>query len=81
MIGSYAKNQFPPTIGHDPYQPLLQDYNTFEQWDEEGRVNTDERGCQHARDLLDAYRPPPLDPAIDEALGEYVARRGRTLDG
>ena len=69
------------TLAHYPYQPLLQDYNTFEQWDEEGRVNTDERGRQHARDLLDAYRPPPLDPAIDEALGEYVARRGRTLDG
>ena len=67
------------TLAHYPYQPQLQDYNTFEQWDEEGRVNTDERGRRHAMAMLEAYVAPPLDAAIDEALGDYVARRSSEL--
>jgi trimethylamine--corrinoid protein Co-methyltransferase len=67
------------TLGHFPYQPQLQDYNTFEQWDEEGRLNADERGRQRARAMLEAYLPPDLDPAIDEALGDYLGRRSAEL--
>lgn len=69
------------TLAHYPYQPELQDYNTFEQWDEEGRVTTDERGHRHAIALLEAYEAPPLDGAIDEALGDFVARRSEELGG
>jgi trimethylamine:corrinoid methyltransferase-like protein len=69
------------TLAHYPFQPELQDYNTFEQWDEEGRVNTDERGRRHAIALLKAYEAPPIDPAIDEELGEFVERRSRELGG
>ena len=69
------------TLAHCPYQPMLQDYNTYEQWDEEGRVKADERGRQHARRLLEAYTPPALDPAVDDALGDYVQRRAAELDG
>jgi trimethylamine--corrinoid protein Co-methyltransferase len=67
------------TLGHFPYQPQLRDYNTFEQWDEEGRLNADERGRQRARAMLEAYLPPDLDPAIDEALGDYLGRRSAEL--
>lgn len=42
------------TLAHYPYQPELQDYNTFEQWDEESRGNTDELGRRHAIGMLDA---------------------------
>jgi trimethylamine--corrinoid protein Co-methyltransferase len=69
------------TLANYPYQPALQDYNTYEQWDEEGRVNTDERGRERARALLAAYEAPDLDPAIDEALGDYVRRRTAELGG
>ncbi len=69
------------TLAHYPYQPQLQDYNTYEQWDEEGRVTTDERGRQHAKALLEAYEAPALDPAIDDALGAFVARRSGELEG
>ncbi len=69
------------TLTHYGYQPRLQDYNTFEQWDEEGRVTTDERGRRHAEALLAAYQAPALDPAIDEALGAFVARRSGELRG
>lgn len=67
------------TLAHFPYQPQLQDYNTFEQWDEEGRVTTDERGRRHAKALLEAYQAPALDPAIDDALGAFVERRSGEL--
>ncbi len=69
------------TLAHYPYQPTLQDYNTYEQWDEEGRVNTDERGRERARKMLDAYSKPDLDPAVDAALADYVARRSAELGG
>ncbi len=68
------------TLAHYPFQPELQDYNTFEQWDEEGRVNTDERGRRHAKALLEAFEAPPIDPAIDEELGAFVERRSRELE-
>jgi trimethylamine---corrinoid protein Co-methyltransferase len=68
------------TLAHYPYQPALQDYNTFEQWDEEGRLTTDERGRRHAKALLEAYEAPPIDPAIDEELGAFVERRSRELE-
>jgi trimethylamine:corrinoid methyltransferase-like protein len=29
--------------------------------------------------MLEAYRPPDLDPAIDEALGDYLGRRSVEL--
>jgi trimethylamine--corrinoid protein Co-methyltransferase len=67
------------TLEHYPYQPTLQDYNTYEQWDEEGRANTDERGRERARNLLDAYEAPALDTAIDTALTDYVERRTAEL--
>ena len=43
------------------------------------QVVVEERPAQHAnviwKQLLADYTPPPLDPAIDEALKEYVAKR------
>ena len=69
------------TLGHCPYQPTLQDYNTYEQWDEEGRVDTDERGRRRALDMLAAYEAPPLDSAVDAALEDYLQRRSAELGG
>ncbi len=69
------------TLAHYPHQPYLQDYNTFEQWEEESHVTTDERGRQHAKALLDAYEAAALDPTIDDALGAFVARRSGELEG
>jgi trimethylamine--corrinoid protein Co-methyltransferase len=69
----------PHTRSHFPYQPQLQDYNTYEQWDEEGRLNADERGRQRAREVLNAYEEPDLDPGISKALGQFVNRRTTEL--
>jgi len=31
------------------------------------------------KELLEQYQPPPMDPGILEALGEYVARRSEEI--
>jgi len=53
----------------------LFDYNSFEQWYEEGAQTADERANAAYKRRLRDYEPPALDPAVDEALRDYVARR------
>ena len=53
----------------------LFDYKPFETWDEEGARDTQALASLRVRKLLDTYRKPDLDPAIEEALTAYVARR------
>jgi trimethylamine---corrinoid protein Co-methyltransferase len=51
------------------------DNNSYEQWELEGAKRTEQRANTIARNWLDSYQPPELDPAIDEALNEYIARK------
>ena len=57
----------------------LFDNNSFEQWLADGAKDAAARGVEAARRALDAYVAPALDPGIDEALSEFVARREREL--
>lgn len=57
----------------------LMDNNSFEQWQLDGEKGLEARGFEAARRLLDAYEPPPLDPAIDEALHAFIAEREAVL--
>ncbi|MGI9421515.1 MAG: trimethylamine methyltransferase family protein [Geminicoccaceae bacterium] len=57
------------------YPPLLSDWRNFETWDEAGRPLTLDHASRLAKQLLDAYQPPPLDPAIAEELDAYIAKR------
>jgi trimethylamine--corrinoid protein Co-methyltransferase len=52
----------------------LFDYKPFETWDEEGARDTETLAAQRVRRMLDTYQQPPLDPAIAEAIDDYVAR-------
>ena len=61
------------------FMPELFDNNSIEQWAAEGSVEITERALNHAKRLLDAYEEPKLDPAIDEALLDYIARREREI--
>jgi trimethylamine--corrinoid protein Co-methyltransferase len=61
------------------YRPLLSDWSNFESWTEAGARNATERATGIWQKLLAAYVPPPLDPAVKEAIAEYVARRTREL--
>ena len=61
------------------FMPEMFDNNSIEQWIAEGSVEITERALNHARNLLNAYEEPLLDPAKDEALREYIARREREI--
>lgn len=53
----------------------LSDSNSFEQWSEEGALDSVRRASRKWRRMLAEYAPPPIDAGVDEALQEYVARK------
>ncbi|MFT5503300.1 MAG: trimethylamine--corrinoid protein Co-methyltransferase [Gammaproteobacteria bacterium] len=57
------------------FMPKLFDNNSIEQWQAEGAIEINERANNEVKAMLDAYVEPKLDPAIDEALLDYIARR------
>lgn len=61
------------------FMPELFDNNSIEQWVAEGEVEITERALNHARKLLAEYQEPRMDPATDEALRDYIARREREI--
>ncbi|MEO0342669.1 MAG: trimethylamine methyltransferase family protein [Pseudomonadota bacterium] len=61
------------------FMPELFDNNSIEQWAAEGSVEITARALAYAKDLLNAYEEPKLDPAKDEALLDYIARREREI--
>jgi trimethylamine---corrinoid protein Co-methyltransferase len=52
----------------------LSDNNSYEQWSAEGALEQPQRAHRRWRAMLDSYQAPALDPAIDEALRDYMAR-------
>jgi trimethylamine---corrinoid protein Co-methyltransferase len=61
------------------FMPELFDNNSFEQWLADGAKDAATRGLEAARKALDAYVAPPLDPAVDEALLDFVRQREAEL--
>lgn len=61
------------------YSPLLSDWRNFENWSESGSVDALHRAHKVWKQLLEESESPPLEPAIDEELTEFVARRKREL--
>ncbi|MEX1204987.1 MAG: trimethylamine methyltransferase family protein [Dongiaceae bacterium] len=57
------------------YAPLVSDWRNFESWREAGALDTAQRANRVWKQLLADHQAPPLDPAIDEALQDFVARR------
>ena len=57
------------------YRSEIADNNSFEQWEEDGRLDAAQRANARWKKLLDDYEAPPLDSAIDEELLDFVGRR------
>ena len=57
------------------YRSPLADNNSFEQWELEGSQDAIQRANSYWKKLLADYSAPDLDPAIDEALLEFIARK------
>jgi len=53
--------------------------DSFEQWREEGSLDTASRAHGLWKQKLESYAPPEIDPAADAALLDYVARRRREI--
>lgn len=56
------------------FRPLTPDNNSFEQWQAEGGKDAAQRANALWKKQLENYQDPGLDPAIDEALKEYIAK-------
>jgi trimethylamine---corrinoid protein Co-methyltransferase len=51
------------------------DYKPFETWDEEGARDTVALAQAKVKKIIGDYEAPPIDPAVHEALNDYVARK------
>jgi trimethylamine---corrinoid protein Co-methyltransferase len=63
------------------YRPLLSDWSNFENWTDAGARNATQRATLIWKKLLAGYVPPPLEPAVKEAIAAYVARRRQEIGG
>ncbi|MEL6608024.1 MAG: trimethylamine methyltransferase family protein [Pseudomonadota bacterium] len=61
------------------FMPEMFDNNSIEQWQAEGSVEITERALGRVDALLSEYQEPHLDPAVNEALLDYIARREREI--
>lgn len=55
------------------------DYKPFETWQEEGERDTVQLARERVAKLLNDYQKPAIDPAIEEALNDYVARKKASM--
>jgi trimethylamine--corrinoid protein Co-methyltransferase len=56
------------------FRPWTTDNNSFEQWQAEGGKDAATRANAIWKKQLERYEDPGLDPAIDEALTDYIAK-------
>ncbi len=77
LSGSFAERML--SFERAFFMPELFDNNAIEQWQAEGGIEITARALAHARRLLEEYEAPPLDPGIEEALLDFVARREREI--
>ncbi len=61
------------------YKPIVSDWNNFEMWRDSGSKDAVLRANGIWKKLLAQYQAPYLDPGIEEALVDYVARRSEAL--
>ncbi len=57
------------------YRSPVADNNSFEQWEADGAMDAERRANALWKGMLERYEPPPIDPGVDEALQEFMARR------
>lgn len=57
------------------YRSTVADNNSFEQWDQEGALDCAQRANRQWKTQLNEYQAPEIDPAVDEALLDFIRRR------
>jgi trimethylamine---corrinoid protein Co-methyltransferase len=61
------------------YQSTVADYSSYEQWSTEGSLSAEQRANRVWKRMLADYQDPGIDPARDEAMLEFIARRRAVL--
>jgi len=61
------------------YRSPIADNNSVEQWEAEGALDMAQRANARWKSMLAEYEAPPLDPAVDEALLDYMNRRRASM--
>jgi len=61
------------------YDAVMSDSENVESWEERGAKDAQQRAFERWQQMLQDYEAPPIDPAVDEALRDFVARRKREL--
>ena len=55
----------------------LADTNSYEQWTETGSQTLEQRANRCWKEMLEQYVPPAMEPGVDEALQDFIARKKR----
>ncbi len=61
------------------YRSPVADNNSFEQWEADAGQDAARRANTLCRRMLADYEPPPVDPAIDEALTAFIAQKKASM--
>ena len=62
------------------YEPILSDWRNFEAWQEDGAKTATQRANEIWKNLLRDYQKPAIDPAIEEELEAYMAKRKQEIE-
>jgi len=57
------------------YRSSVANYDSFEQWQQEGSLDTAQRANMKWKESLASYEEPGIDPAVDEALLSFIAEK------
>ncbi len=61
------------------YMAELADTHSFEQWAENGRETIEQRANRSWKQMLAQYQTPNIDPAIDEALLDFMTNKKQAV--
>jgi trimethylamine--corrinoid protein Co-methyltransferase len=57
------------------HRPMISDWRNYETWQEAGSPEAPSKANRIWKELIAAYQPPPMDPAVREELDAFVERR------
>lgn len=61
------------------YRSPIHNYESFEQWSQEGSLDIAARANTQWKEWLAAYEAPDIDPAIDEALLDFIDQKKKSM--
>jgi len=63
------------------YEPFISDWQNSENWTLAGAKDATARATELWPKILEDFEPPPVDPAVEEGLQDYMVRRKQELKG